>query len=572
MVKDLKEYTKDELIQIVKSLKERKKFGLVWEDKPEQISMDCQSKLPILKEVSTRAINMDDDQPTNLIIEGDNYHALSVLNYTHSGKVDVIYIDPPYNTGAKDWKYNNNYVDDSDVFRHSKWLSMMEKRLILAKNLLKDDGVLICAIDENELHTLGLLLKEIFPDNGDKSDPYESHCITIVHNPRGIQGTNFSYVNEYALFIIPKNKKVIGNRKINIAEVDWRGLRDNGGESLRTDARNCFYPIIIKNEKIVSFGDVSKDNEHPLQNVTQSDGSIWIYPIDKSGIERKWRYARQSVEKIQHLLRAKKTKDVYNIELGKDFGTYRTVWQDARYDSNEYGKKIINDLVPDATFDFPKSLWNVYDCIYAVVGEKKEAIILDFFAGSGTTGHAVLELNKEDSGNRQFILCTNNENKIAEDVTYQRLKTVITGQRTDKTKYNDSIPANIRYFKTDFVSKSQTSDKLKREIAPLCTDMIKIRENCFESIIETDSLKVFRNNRGLTAIIFDQFELAKYITEIEKIKTSAPVHLYVFSYDSNNREFEMPKKLKNKYISCPIPEGVLAVYRRIFKIKGNINV
>lgn len=179
----------------------------------------------------------DKSKPANILIEGDNYHALSVLNYTHKGKIDVIYIDPPYNTGAKDWKYNNNYVDINDLYRHSKWLNMMSKRLWIAKNLLKEDGVLICAIDENEVNHLGVLLEKIFKD-------YEIHCITIVHNPRGVQGKNFSYTHEYAYFVFRKGLKVIGD--IQRGEILEEELRDHGGESLRTDARKLFLSYSCK--------------------------------------------------------------------------------------------------------------------------------------------------------------------------------------------------------------------------------------------------------------------------------------------------------------------------------------
>ena len=176
--------SKDDLIKELEKLRARKKYGLVWEDKPEKVAEQCKEELPVLVEVKEREIVKNKEKPYDILIEGDNYHALSVLNYTHKGKIDVIYIDPPYNTGAKDWKYNNCFVDINDTYRHSKWLSMMEKRLRLAKNLLKEDGVFICAVDDNEFYHLGCLLEEIF--NG-----WEIHCITIVHNPRGIQGDNF---------------------------------------------------------------------------------------------------------------------------------------------------------------------------------------------------------------------------------------------------------------------------------------------------------------------------------------------------------------------------------------------
>jgi adenine-specific DNA-methyltransferase len=179
-------WSKEDLIKKINALEKRKKYGLVWnsEREPEKVVLDCQKELPVLKEVKKNGVYSGKNDVTHILIEGDNYHALSVLNYTHEKAIDLIYIDPPYNTGAKDWKYNNNYVDINDAYRHSKWLSMMSNRLKLAKRLLKDDGVLICTIDENEFNRLGLLLEEIFVN-------HEIHCVTIVHNPRGVQGKNF---------------------------------------------------------------------------------------------------------------------------------------------------------------------------------------------------------------------------------------------------------------------------------------------------------------------------------------------------------------------------------------------
>ena len=257
----------EKLKRQVKTLKSRKKYGIVWEEEkePEKIILDCQIKIPLLKQIKSKKIISQKDKPVNVLIEGDNYHALSVLNYTHKKKIDVIYIDPPFNTGARDWKYNNDYVDINDSYRHSKWLSMMSKRLWLAKNLLKEDGVLVCAIDENEVNHLGVLLEEIFKD-------YESHLITIIHNPRGIQGKNFSYTNEFAYFIFRSGLRVIGSRKIKEEDIDWRGFRDSVGGSLRTDARNCFYPIIAQNGKIIGFGEVLENGRHPKSQTEEHDG------------------------------------------------------------------------------------------------------------------------------------------------------------------------------------------------------------------------------------------------------------------------------------------------------------
>src|SRR3989344_2501770 len=224
------EILKIEVSRLKKELKKKKKYGLVWEEKPEEVIDMCKKKLPVLKEVKNKEIITDKNKPMNLLIEGDNYHALSVLNYTHAKKVDVIYIDPPYNTGARDWKYNNDYVDINDTFRHSKWLSMMNSRLILAKNLLKTDGILICAIDENEHANLGVLLEGLFPNK-------EIHSIVIVHNPRGVQGKNFSYCHDYAYFVFPNDNKIyIQNKSRDNALIEE--LRDHGGNSLRTNAKN----------------------------------------------------------------------------------------------------------------------------------------------------------------------------------------------------------------------------------------------------------------------------------------------------------------------------------------------
>ncbi len=552
MPKNYQSYSKDELIRELQQLKKQKKYGLVWEDKPEDVVEQCKTKLPVLKEVKGKEIITDKDKPTNILIEGDNYHALSVLNYTHEKKIDVIYIDPPYNTGAKDWKYNNDYVDSNDAYRHSKWLSMMFNRLRIVRKLLKDDGVFICAIDDNEFHHLGTLLEEIF--NG-----YEIHCVTIVHNPRGIQGKNFSYTHEYAYFVFKKGLKVIGPRKIRAEDIDWRNLRDNGGESLRTDARNCFYPIVVKKDMVVSFGDVLRDGVHPEKQTVVDGNQLFVYPIDRQGIERKWRYARQSVESIKHLLRAKKTPNGYEIEIGKDFGTVRTVWQDSRYDSNENGTKLVHSLVSGTDFDFPKSLFNTYDCIAPILYEKKKAIVLDYFAGSGTTGHAVMLLNKEDDGDRQCILCTNNENGIAEEVCYPRIKSVIKGHK-DYPNIT-GITNNLKYFKTDFVDAEQT-DKNKKKLTNEAIEMLCIREGAFIPVKENKEYKIYKNGKHHIGIILDQLAIPEFKKAIKNIEGRFSVYVFSLGDDTFDEEFE---DMKQKVKLSPIPEAILRVYRRIFK-------
>lgn len=550
--KDYSNWTKEELVKRIKELEKRKKYGLVWEDKPEEVVEMCKNKLPVLKEVKSKEIITDKNKPMNLLIEGDNYHALSVLNYTHKGKIDVIYIDPPFNTGAKDWKYNNDYVDINDAYRHSKWLSMMSHRLQIAKNLLKENGLLICAIDDNEFYRLGALLEDVFPGR-------EIHCITIVHNPRGIQGNNFSYTHEYAYFVFRKNIKVISHRKIKREDIQWRNLRDNGGKSLRSDAKNCFYSIIVKNGKIVDFGDVLKNNIHPEKQTIVKNGLYYIYPIDRSGTERKWRYARQSIESVRHLLKPKKTKTGYEIEIGKDFGTVRTVWIDSRYDANEYGTKLVHKLVPSTHFDFPKSIYNAYDCIAPILYQRKNATILDFFAGSGTTGHSVMMLNKEDGGSRKFILCTNNENGIARNVCYPRIKKVIVGHRD----YPDitGIPFSLKYFKTDFVDAEPT-DKNKIKLTQQATEMLCIKEGTYEKVLDQKDFMIFKNKDHYTGIIFDQLAIPKFKKAIKDIKGKFSIYVFSLSDETFDEEFE---DIKQKVKLSPIPEAILRVYRRIFR-------
>ena len=546
------DYTIDELISELDKLNKRKKYGLVWQEKKEDVVFKCKEELPVLNMEPSREIIKAPGNPNNLIIEGDNYHAISVLNYTHSGSIDVIYIDPPFNTGARDWKYNNDFVDINDSYRHSKWLSMMSVRLKLAKNLLKEDGVLVCAIDENEVNHLGVLLEEIFVD-------HESHLITIVHNPRGQQGKNFSYVNEFAYFVFRKGLKVIGNRKINDSEIDWRTLRDSGSESMRTDARNCFYPIYVKNDKIIGFGDVLENDKHPTKQTELVNGVYYVWPIDSMGNERKWRYARQSIESVKEMLKPKLKRNGYDILIGKNFGTVRTVWEDSRYDASEYGTKMLQDLVPDFDFDYPKSLFTVYDCLAPIISSRKDAIVLDYFAGSGTTGHAVMLMNKEDGGKRKFILCTNNENQIAERACYARIEKAINGH--ENWKELTHFKENLMYFKTDFVSAAPT-DYNKKKLVDQSTEMLCLKEDTFNLLLEGNFYKIFDGNQNkILCIIYDDEGVEGCKEQIKKIGKSAII--YIFSLDNGNKEEEF-YGIDNLIEIKPIPASILNVYRRLF--------
>ena len=561
MAQDYTKWDKDKLIEELRKLHKNKAYGLVWEDKPEIFEKESQNALPVLKEKGGKFtdIKSDDTGNYNILIEGDNYHALSVLQYTHRGKIDVIYIDPPYNTGNKSWKYNNNYVEKDDVFLHSKWLSFMSKRLVLAKRLLKEGGSLVCAIDKNEQSHLTVLLEEIFSN-------FDRHVVTVLHNPKGVQGDNFSYTHEYATFVIPKSKRSIVGRKLEKDEIYISNLRNWGGESLRSDAKNCFYPIVIRNGKIRGFGDVAKDDYHPKKaNEKKKNGDIYVWPIDGKNIERKWRYARQSVKGVLQDLIIDQGNMRIQVLIAKPYGTHKTVWFDKKYDASEYGTKLIKKILPKCDFDFPKSLYTVEDCIGAIIHDKNDAVILDFFAGSGTTGHAVLELNKDDGGNRKFILCTNNENKICEEVTYRRVKRVIKGYKTPKGESIEGLGDNLKYLKTDFVKIDKATDNLKQKMVDRSTEVLCLKEGTFDVVDDkynNHRYRIVENSNQYTAILFDLFYFDDFVERIKKLKDKR-VALYVFSYvrDFPKEEFG---DLDIDFTVEAIPEKILETYKKIF--------
>lgn len=554
MSKKLEEYSKEELIEAIKHLKKRKKFGLVWESKPENVVEQCRTELPVLEQDETLALSKVKNAPTNLIIEGDNYHALSVLNYTHSGKVDVIYIDPPYNTGAKDWKYNNRYVDSNDTYRHSKWLNMMRNRLILAKSLLTKTGVMIVTIDDYEAATLGLLLDELFPDK-------DRATVVIKYNPAGTARNGFSRNHEYAYFMLNKGQEV--EKRPVASDVRDQNLRRHGSGAMRHESPTMFYPIYVdkKTLEVTGCGETPEKDFHPIAQTIEHENFYEIWPIDDKDIEKRWYFGRERVaSRGKEELSTKWYKNRLHVYFHTDNEAqqkFPSVWIGSEYDAGAHGGSLVKKMI-DTQFPFPKSIHAVKDCLKAIVKSNPDAIVLDFFAGSGTTGHAVMQMNEEDDGNRKFILCTNNEGNIAVDVTYPRIKAAING-------YSDiaGIDSNLRYFKTSFVSKSDVSDDTRYLLVQRSTEMICVRENTFSKLEDNISFKVYENSSHYTAILFniDKLnELKSHLTELENKK----VNIYVFSltndtYDDDFSDLALPHSL------CPIPESILEVYRRIFK-------
>lgn len=595
-----------ELEAEIKKTKKQKKYGLVWEEKREQIVEDCKKKVPILK-LKEKSKNIDPviinntKSNDNILIEGDNYHALSVLNYTHKGKIDVIYIDPPYNTGARDWKYNNNYVDDNDQWRHSKWISFMNNRLWLARNLLSKEGVLVCAIDHNELFTLGLLISEIFSEK-------EITCVTVIHNPSGIQGKNFSHNNEYLLFVYDDSQKVINFEQRSDEDADVRlfmnTAKGNTNNYKRITGYNSFYPVYVKDDKVIGFGDVCNKDFHPSSsNILRKDGVLEVFPIDNDGVERKWVFSRDSVDEIIADLSVKINKSgKYDVIRTKRNINYKTVWTDKKFNAKTYGTQLLSDILNNNEFSFPKSLEGVIEVLKSI-SHKKNSIFLDFFAGSGTTGHAVLELNKIDSGNRRFILSTNSEvgekkekefkdkyklddqdflkwkgeNKkewldwcnlygIASSVTHERLKSVMNGYKNKKGEKVDGLGGNLRYYKTDLVDIEKlyrTPDDAKIKLTYQAGEMIALRENTLNEVEKNEWWQIFEGLNRNTAIYFkeDKEKLQLLVDKLEKNKK--PCALYIFSWGKN--EYKSEYSSKNIRVE-DIPEPILEVYKEINRL------
>lgn len=497
---------------------------------------------PYLKQIDSIYKSDDAELPTHALIQADNYHALQLLEYLYAGKVDCIYIDPPYNTGARDWKYNNDYVDSSDTYRHSKWLSMMKKRLLLAKKLLNpSDSVMIVTIDEKEYLHLGCLLEELFPEA-------RVQMVSSVINPKGNRRDNeFSRCEEYLFFVYFGESKITSNgedmlrESLDNEDSDSRDirlralLRGASNHGKRTDRPNLFYPLLFdkKTGKFLGHGEVPPLN-YDRNDYKAPDGAVAMWPIGTNGTELTWNLQPSTLmEKYkQHFLSFSKwdgekrvgyylsegqeenfKNGMYDVVGQDEDGAYiiklkeatikdvrpMTIWNKKSHSASEFGTTMLNNIFKDRRFSFPKSLYAVHDAIRFFVANKPNALIVDFFAGSGTTLHAVNLLNAEDGGKRQCIMVTNNEVSddeakalaakgfmpgdaeweklgIANYVTWPRTVCSINGKdiKGDDLKGNyigsdipmaDGFKANAVFFKLGFLDK--TSVQLGRQFKEL---------------------------------------------------------------------------------------------------------
>ena len=331
-----------------------------------------------------------DEECNGLLINSENFQALELLQEKYRETVKCVYIDPPYNAKSSEILYKN-------TFKHAAWLSLMNNRLRLANNLMAQNAVEIVAIDEIEQTKLGELLQGLNPEKSVLP-------VTVVHNPSGQQGDNFSFVNEFAYFVYPNIKGIIGLEDRPESDWDTRTFRDNSGNSnLRTDAANCFYPIYVRDNKIIGFGDVCDDTFHPKgRNVVGTDGTIAIYPIDNNQIEKKWVFERGTVESILDELWVKDVSGGIDIMRTKKRFRHKTTWTDKRFSANSYGSALLTAM--DVKFSYPKSIYNVLECVNAGCSDDSKGYVLDFFGGSGTTAHAVVLQNYMNNSKRKYML------------------------------------------------------------------------------------------------------------------------------------------------------------------------
>lgn len=497
--------------------------------------------------VSTGKVTRGGDKPFHTVINGENFHALEALTFTHRGKVDVIYIDPPYNTGAKDWKYNNDYVEGEDLYRHSKWLAFIERRLKVAEQLLNpNNSVLVVTIDEKEYLRLGLLLEQTFSEA-------KMQMVTTVIAPSGQpRGNQMSRVEEY-IYVLYFGAAKVGQelRETNEADEDepstirvgWENLIRRGTDSRRVDRENQFYPIYFDPEtkKILQVGDALLPTTVAPADVQVPDGCDVVWPIRTDGSEGRWRISSDAARNLldrgllrlgrknrqtgNHAVNYVLRSDVQRIERGEIkidgfsedgsailtrvvtksaiAGTPKTVWSKDSHNAGNYGSALLREFIPTRKFPFPKSLYAVEDTIRLFVADNLDAVVLDFFSGSGTTAHALMRINRLDGGRRQCISVTNNEvaadehAKLRKDglrpgdpdwekwgicdyITKPRIRAAITGKTPDGKpikgdyKFTDEFPMaegfeeNAEFFTLTYESHTRVGhNRAFARIAPL---------------------------------------------------------------------------------------------------------
>lgn len=499
----------------------KKKYGLVWEEHEEKVDEELKSQIPTFEEVKDKEIVSNKDDKFNFLLEGDNLHSLYLLQKTHNEKIDCIYIDPPYNTGNKDFTYSDDIVDKNDGYRHSKWLSFMEKRLRIARKLLSDIGTIFISIDDNEKSQLKMLCDEIFGEDNFKAE------FIVQSNSRGSQASKYFAVEHEYLLCYSKRTELnvefgIEKTEENLKEYNLKdekgyyrllGLRQRGGEWRREQRPFLYYPIYVNPKN----GSVSLERTEEY--------CIETLPKRPTGEESRWTWSKEKVSSEIDLLVGKKVNRVgqdnfYDI-FRKDYlvkkdgsvklSKIKTIWNEKEINYQNGGNEL-KKYISNSVFTYPKPLFLIKKIISASPSYRN-SIILDFFAGSGTTGQAVIELNKEDGGDRTFILCTNNENEICSKVTYPRIYGVSSGYNDKGQQVSDPIPINLKYYKTSYIPRLNNEDEnIQENLLVNIKNLIQL-----ENGIDIDDRKI--------KVILDEKTIDEFSTKINEVKECEKLYI-----------------------------------------------
>lgn len=555
--KDYSKLEKDELIKIIEKLESHKKYGLVWDEEKtkELFEKKSENALPVLKEVKSKEIKTDPNKPINILIEGDNYHALSVLNYTHQGKIDVIYIDPPYNRGG-DFKYNDKYVEKDDTYKHSKWLTFLNKRLRLAKNLLHEKGIMFVSIDDCEQAQLRLLLNEIFGE--DNVDVMIWRKSGYGRDGKMKNTTTFRKDHEYILVCYKYEKQL---NKINEVpefqneygnpDNDPRGPYKAGSISRRESASNPdhenFYTVISPSGK-----EFTRQFDIPKEEFNSLNTDILVNRDNKTVSRIYWGANDDAVPAIKIFILEERSITPYSVLLTKGTTTE--------------GTKEVNEILDrDCSKMRPKPT-KLIKTLIQLADKGKDLIVLDFFAGTGTTGHALLKyaLNIKDK-EAKFILCTNDDEGICTEYCYPRTYKVMKDGYTNKDGQKiKPISSNLKYFKTAFVKNSISRDDLKMRITRECTEMLCLREGIFDEVKAKPDYHIFEQNGRVMGVYYsmERDSLTSLKKELDKMKGEKI--LYCFTLDPLGLDKEDFVDWQGVSLE-PIPQKILDIYEQIYE-------